>query len=67
MAGLDEDLGFAGVGLEGLALGFSGDVFERADGGGAYGYDSAIFVADSVEGLGGFRRKGVALAVELDF
>jgi hypothetical protein len=44
-----------------------GDVFQCADGGGAYGYDSSAFGAGAVEGFGCFGGERVAFAVELDF
>jgi len=66
MAGMDEDAGFAGVGLERLPLSFTGDVFQRTDGGGSYGDYAAIFCAGAVESFCRICGEGVAFPVKMD-
>ena len=61
VAGIDEEIGFAGAGLDFTRL---CGVFESADRGGAYGYDAAGFAPCLTDLCGGFFRDRIGLGVE---
>jgi hypothetical protein len=62
VAGIDEEIGFAGAGL-GLTRLLCG-VFESADRGGADGYDAAGLAARLTDLRGGFDRNRIGLGVQ---
>ena len=66
--GGQEQAGGAGVRGDGrlVALGFAGDVFEGAGGGGAYGDDASSLLNGVVDGVGGGLRERVGFGVEAD-
>src|SRR5579863_9676335 len=65
-AGRDEDVGRAGVGLDGTGRRRERGGLEGADDGGADGDDALPVLCGGVDGGSGFRADGIALGVEMD-
>ena len=67
MTGGEKDVCAAGVSCGQVGIGGEGAVLQRANDGGTDGDYAATIETRGMDGLGGFRRQGIRLAVEMDF